>query len=164
MLRIYQRRIAKIEDAQDQSAQSRQKAVEFSGEVSKQVITLSTALITLAVGGYAGGLINSLKIAILTSSATFLLFISNVGGIFALYALSGILETNLHYRIKRPLLSRNYRVAALCQFFSFLGALFILLTTILLWPYQKTTMIENSTCVEFMTQLRICIIRSGPKH
>ncbi|MFP4361327.1 MAG: hypothetical protein ACLFTG_11705 [Alphaproteobacteria bacterium] len=111
---------------------SREKAIDLAQDSSKQLITICTAILSAILAALVLDRGDDLSaIAWLLSGAAVSCLLSILGGIFALYALAGILETGLHLDDGRPLMTRHYRGFAFGQFVFFVLTCLLILLSIL---------------------------------
>lgn len=114
------------------------ESIKFAQESAKQIITLSTAIVTLTFGAVSVG-------ALELSGRTFwfalailiLLVVSVVTGIVTLFALSGILSSKEEFAAENPLQSVHYKRFGRWQFFAFVGAVLLISGFILAWPAKS---------------------------
>jgi len=115
------------------------ESIKFAQESAKQIITLSTAVVTLTFGVVSIGVLElhgrtfwfALTILIL-------LVFSIITGIITLFALSGILSSKKEFESESPLSSANYSLFGKLQFFTFVGAIVLMALFLLLWPEKKS--------------------------
>ena len=114
------------------------ESIKSAQESAKQIITLSTAIITFIFGAVSVG-------AFTLSGRTFwfilislvLLFISVVAGIVTLFALSGILSSKKLFARADPLNSAHYARFGRFQFYAFVGAVLVISGFVLFWPKNE---------------------------
>src|ERR1700744_674546 len=96
------------------------ESIRFAQESTKQIIGLSTGIITLVLGAVSVGAVVLkgapfvLALAILIALAGSLFF-----GIFTLYALGGILSDKESWSKEDPLDSKHYKFFGRAQFIAF---------------------------------------------
>jgi hypothetical protein len=118
----------------------RLESIKFAQESAKQIITLSTAIVTFIFGVVSVG-------ALTIQGRTFwfmlialvLLFVSILAGIVTLFALSGILSSRELFASGEPLNSVHYTRFGRAQFFAFVGSVLVISGFILFWPKNDDT-------------------------
>lgn len=116
---------------------ARQKAIETAQDSCKQIITISSALIALALGSFASGFVDHVLTALIIQLSSIAFFASVVLGILSLFALTGMLASGAHlHRSSFALVdNEHYKIFGKSQFFAFLLGIFIIVTGIILWPH-----------------------------
>src|SRR5438270_7553494 len=103
------------------------ESVKFAQESAKQLITLTTAIITFIFGAVSVGALSVTKwTAALLIPLLLALISSVVTGIVTLFSLSGILSSASIFAADNPLNSSHYSRFGRLQFYTFLAALIFL--------------------------------------
>lgn len=114
--------------------QSRQKAIELAQDATKQIITISSALIAVIAGAVSAKFITGGWALFCAGISEVLLLTSAAAGVFGLYALAGILQSGAHLtQDEHHVLTGNIHYVRFgkIQIFSFLMALlFIVIATV----------------------------------
>lgn len=100
----------------DEAVQGRKEAIKTAHDSTKQILTLSTAVITAIIGVVLVVDVKSSAAAGIAAGAAFSFFVSNVFGLLALFGLAGALEEGLYTSQDRPLMKSHYRNFGLLQF------------------------------------------------
>ncbi len=114
------------------------ESIKFAQESAKQIIALSTAVVTLTFGAVSiGALELHNRTFWFALTIVVLLVFSIVAGIFTLFALSGILSSKQEFASESPLSSAHYSFFGQLQFYMFVGAVVLMAVFLLLWPEKK---------------------------
>jgi hypothetical protein len=114
------------------------ESIKFAQESAKQIIALSTAVVTLTFGAVSiGALELHNRTFWFALTIVVLLVFSIVAGIFTLFALSGILSSKQEFASESPLSSAHYSFFGQLQFYTFVGAVVLMAVFLLLWPEKK---------------------------
>lgn len=113
------------------------ESVRFAQESAKQIIALSTGIVTLVLGAVSVGAI-VLKAAAFIFAVLILgaLILSLFFGIFTLYALSGVLSDEKSWAKEDPLNTAHYRFFGRGQFVTFFIGAVLVATAALFWPQK----------------------------
>lgn len=118
----------------DPRTDGRIEAVKLAHDSTKQILTISTAVITAIVGVVLVSKIQSPSAAGLAAAAAFALVFSNVCGLFALFGLAGILEDGGHIyceaKPNRVLMDSHYKVFGRLQLFFFASGTLIMFLSV----------------------------------
>lgn len=116
------------------------ESIKFAQESAKQIIALSTAVVTLTFGAVSIGAVELHNRTFwFALSIMVLLVFSIVAGIVTLFALSGILSSKQEFASESPLSSTHYSLFGKFQFFTFVGAIVLMAVFLLFWPDKKAT-------------------------
>jgi hypothetical protein len=128
------------------------ESIRSAQESAKQILTLCSAILTFVFGAVAVGSLELNGAAIFAAAlVVFSLLLSILGGIVALFSLSGILSSAAEMSAEVPLASRNYRWFGRLQFFSFAASILIMSVLIMYWPEKKAgSKIEISLPPQFV--------------
>ena len=137
------------------------ESLKFAQESAKQIMTLSTAVVTFVFGAVSlGSLELHDRVLYFVAGIVLLLLLSIGAGIVTLFALSGILSSKDEFEVDNPLGSRNYVAFGRTQFFAFGGAMVLISMLIISWPAKpakrsiEVSLPSGLTCLRQGTEVK----------
>jgi len=132
-------------------AQRKIESISFAQESAKQIIALCTAIVTLIAGAVSVGAVEPYGIVFWLLLAMLTMLVSSIAaGIFALFALSGVLASQTEFDKTNPLDTTHYKNFGRFQFFSFLAAMVMTIAFLFLAPKksdQTAVLLRDVSCV-----------------